>query len=519
MRAGGAHNHRGGLYDAILIKENHIAAAGGIAAAIEPRGPRPGAGRDVEVEVRDPEEIDRGARRRRRAPAARQHGPSTQLRAAVAQVGGRAQLEASGGVTLETLRAVGRDRRRLRVDGCADAFGAGARSVAQLEPAIEPLPMARPAAPGALRRGDRRAARRRSVRSRASATRSSSPTTTSCPRSRTWPTSSATRWPLAAGGRSRTAATIVFCGVHFMAETASILSPQKTVLIPDLDAGCSLAESITAAQLADWKAEHPGAVVVMYVNTSAEVKALTDYCCTSANAVAVVRHIHATHGEDTEILFGPDMLLGAYVERVLGRRDARLGRRVPRPRRDPPADIDAARAAHPEAEFLIHPECGCSTSVMEYVAAGDIDADGRPHALHRRHARATPARPSRRGSTRDRRDRGRDALPAAEAAPQVELHPRQRGGLLPLHEDDHAAQAARLACAHMRLRGEGAGRTSPSGARCRSSAWSRSAERPPPARRRLSAACSEFVGRVGAHAGDRRAPRRFRGRLRRPRRR
>ena len=102
-----------------------------------------------------------------------------------------------------------------------------------------------------------------------------------------------------------------------MAETASILSPDKTVLIPDPDAGCSLSDSITAAQLADWKAEHPGAVVVMYVNTSAEVKALTDYCCTSSNAVAVVRHIYATHGEDTEILFGPDMFLGAYVERVL----------------------------------------------------------------------------------------------------------------------------------------------------------------------------------------------------------
>ena len=110
------------------------------------------------------------------------------------------------------------------------------------------------------------------------------------------------------------ASTIAFCGVHFMAETASILSPEKTVLIPDPDAGCSLSDSITAAQLSDWKAQHPGALVVMYVNTSAEVKALTDYCCTSSNAVAVVRHIYATHGEDTEILFGPDMFLGAYVE-------------------------------------------------------------------------------------------------------------------------------------------------------------------------------------------------------------
>src|SRR5881398_1200208 len=102
------------------------------------------------------------------------------------------------------------------------------------------------------------------------------------------------------------AATIVFCGVHFMAETASILCPDKTVLIPDPDAGCSLADSITADQLRDWKSQHPGAVVVMYVNTSAEVKAETDYCCTSTNAVAVVEHILREHGSDTEILFGPD---------------------------------------------------------------------------------------------------------------------------------------------------------------------------------------------------------------------
>jgi len=172
------------------------------------------------------------------------------------------------------------------------------------------------------------------------------------------------------------ASTIAFCGVHFMAETASILSPDRTVLIPDPDAGCSLSDSITAAQLRTWKDEHPGAVVVMYVNTSAEVKALTDYCCTSSNAVAVVRHIYATHGEDTEILFGPDMFLGAFVEREVGRPmrvwdgecHVHAGIR--------PSDIAAARAAHPQAEFLIHPECGCSTAVMEYVAAGDIDADG-----------------------------------------------------------------------------------------------------------------------------------------------
>src|SRR5947208_6373248 len=122
-------------------------------------------------------------------------------------------------------------------------------------------------------------------------------------------------------GLSREAAAtdaeaIVFCGVHFMAETASILSPDKTVLIPDLDAGCSLADSITAGQLRAWKGRHPGAIVVMYVNTSAEVKAETDYCCTSSNAVAVVEHIYREHGPETEILFGPDMFLGSYVEKT-----------------------------------------------------------------------------------------------------------------------------------------------------------------------------------------------------------
>jgi quinolinate synthase len=172
------------------------------------------------------------------------------------------------------------------------------------------------------------------------------------------------------------AETIVFCGVHFMAETASILSPEKAVLLPDLDAGCSLADSITADQLRAWKAKHPGAVVVMYVNTSAEVKAETDYCVTSSNAVAVVEHIYREHGEDTEILFGPDMFLGAYVEKTLGRPmhvwdgecHVHAGIR--------PRDITSMREAHPGADFLIHPECGCSTSVMEYVASGDVDADG-----------------------------------------------------------------------------------------------------------------------------------------------
>jgi quinolinate synthase len=172
------------------------------------------------------------------------------------------------------------------------------------------------------------------------------------------------------------AAVIAFCGVHFMAETASILSPEKTVLIPDLDAGCSLADAITPAQLAAWQAQHPGAITVMYVNTTAEIKAMTDYCVTSANAVSVVEHILREHGADTEILFGPDMFLGAYVERRIGRAlhvwdgecHVHAGIR--------PADIEQVRAEHPGADFLIHPECGCSTSVMEYVAAGDLASEG-----------------------------------------------------------------------------------------------------------------------------------------------
>lgn len=189
---------------------------------------------------------------------------------------------------------------------------------------------------------------------------------------------------LARKGAATDAPVIAFCGVHFMAETSSILSPEKTVLLPDLAAGCSLADSINADQLREWKAKFPGAIVVMYVNTSAEVKAETDYCCTSSNAVKVVEHIWKEHGPDTEILFGPDMWLGAYVERATGLKDdperasrfhvwdgechVHAGIR--------PDDIVRTRKENPEAEFLIHPECGCSTQAMEYVASGEIDPDG-----------------------------------------------------------------------------------------------------------------------------------------------
>jgi len=164
------------------------------------------------------------------------------------------------------------------------------------------------------------------------------------------------------------AAVIVFCGVHFMAETAAILSPRKTVLLPDLDAGCSLAASITADQLRAWKAQHPGAVVVSYVNTTAEVKAESDYCCTSSNAAAVVRSIP----EDREILFCPDMFLGAHVERVTGRRmhiwmgECHVHAGIE------PAQLAARRREHPDAELLVHPECGCSSETLFRLASGDL---------------------------------------------------------------------------------------------------------------------------------------------------
>ncbi|HEX9236567.1 MAG TPA: quinolinate synthase NadA, partial [Actinomycetota bacterium] len=164
---------------------------------------------------------------------------------------------------------------------------------------------------------------------------------------------------------------IVFCGVHFMAETAKILSPHKTVLIPDLDAGCSLSSSITADDLRAWKAEYPGAVVVSYVNTSAEVKAESDICCTSSNAAEVVMSIP----EDREILFLPDMFLGAHVERQTGRKmhlwmgechvHARIGAQ----------EMRAKAEAEPEAELLIHPECGCSTAAIYLLGEGALPAD------------------------------------------------------------------------------------------------------------------------------------------------
>lgn len=166
--------------------------------------------------------------------------------------------------------------------------------------------------------------------------------------------------------------TIIFCGVHFMAESAKILSPEKTVLIPDARAGCSLADSITADDLRAWKAEFPDAVVVSYVNTTAEVKALTDICCTSSNAVDVVSSIDP----DREVLFLPDQFLGAHVKRVTGRTNMQIwagechvhaginGQ-----------DLTEQVEANPEAELFVHPECGCATSALYLAGEGIVPSD------------------------------------------------------------------------------------------------------------------------------------------------
>jgi quinolinate synthase len=173
------------------------------------------------------------------------------------------------------------------------------------------------------------------------------------------------------------AETIVFCGVHFMAETAKLLSPDKTVLIPTAAAGCSLAETIDATQLRAWKAQHPGAVVVAYVNTSAAVKAESDICCTSSNAVDVVASIPA----DRPVLFLPDQFLGAHVRRMTGRENLHVWLGECHVHAGiSPSDVREQVAAHPDAELLIHPECGCATSALWLTGTGDLPAD-RTHIL------------------------------------------------------------------------------------------------------------------------------------------
>ncbi|ORM08556.1 quinolinate synthase NadA [Prescottella equi] len=166
--------------------------------------------------------------------------------------------------------------------------------------------------------------------------------------------------------------TIVFCGVHFMAETAKILSPEKTVLIPDERAGCSLADSITAEQLREWKVEHPDALVVSYVNTTAEVKGLTDICCTSSNAVDVVASIDP----DREVLFLPDQFLGAHVKRVTGRENMHIWAGECHVHAGINGDeLTAKSKSHPDAELFVHPECGCATSALYLAGEGFVPED------------------------------------------------------------------------------------------------------------------------------------------------
>ena len=162
--------------------------------------------------------------------------------------------------------------------------------------------------------------------------------------------------------------TILFCGVHFMAETASIVSPDKRVLIPDLEAGCSLSDSINIDQLKKWKKEHPGAITVGYVNTTAEIKSELDYCCTSSNAVNVVNAI--PKGE--EVLFLPDMFLGSYVAKMTGRKNMQIWAGECHVHAGiTPADVEKKLAELKNAEFVIHPECSCTTPMMYDIAAGN----------------------------------------------------------------------------------------------------------------------------------------------------
>jgi len=166
--------------------------------------------------------------------------------------------------------------------------------------------------------------------------------------------------------------TILFCGVHFMAETAAIISPEKKVLIPDVAAGCSLSDSITLDQLKKWKQEHPNAIAVGYVNTTAEIKSELDYCCTSSNAVNVVKAIP----EDKEILFLPDMFLGSYVAKMTGRKNMSIWAGECHVHAGiTPEDVKEKLNTLNQAEFLIHPECSCTTPMMYDVANGSYSSN------------------------------------------------------------------------------------------------------------------------------------------------
>ena len=165
---------------------------------------------------------------------------------------------------------------------------------------------------------------------------------------------------LARSAQKTEAEIILFCGVHFMAETAAMLCPDKTVLIPDLAAGCSLADMIVPEQIRSWRSKHPDGVVVCYINTSAAVKAECDWCVTSTNGLKVIEHIPS----EREILFVPDYYLGSYLKAKTKRKIHLWKGYCPAHAAILPEQVDRLREKHPDAEFLMHPECGCTTKQM-----------------------------------------------------------------------------------------------------------------------------------------------------------
>jgi quinolinate synthase len=188
---------------------------------------------------------------------------------------------------------------------------------------------------------------------------------------------------LAQEAKKTKADVILFCGVHFMAETASIICPDRKVLVPDLEAGCSLADMVSPENIREWKAKHPEGVVVCYINTSAAVKAECDYCCTSSNADKVVASIP----EDKEVLFVPDYFLGTYVKEKLGRKNMELWRGYcPTHMLIQSSEINKIRAAHPQAEFIMHPECGCLTKSM-HLADRILSTEGMVKYVKESHAK------------------------------------------------------------------------------------------------------------------------------------
>ncbi len=449
VRCGGGSNHRMGLDDAILIKDNHVRIAGGIEPALAAVR---ASGSDLPVEI-EADTLDQvaqalhaGAERillDNMSPAEAARAVELVARACAARGLGRHRRGER-----PRLR---RDRRRLHLDRRADARRA-------LAPRLPGGHMTTSTIEGSR------------VRELQEEIRELARTRDAVILAHNYQVAEVQDVADFVGdslGLSRQAAahdasTIAFCGVHFMAETAAILAPEKTVLIPDLRAGCSLAASITADDLRAWKGRHPGAVVVSYVNTSADVKAESDYCCTSGNARAVIESIPA----DQKILFLPDLFLGLWLEKVTGRRlvlwmgecHVHAGIR--------PEDIERWHDDDPDAELLVHPECGCASQAMAYSRRADA------HPLDRGDGAVRGAVAQ---EELHHRDRGGHHPPAREGRPGQDLRPAPQGRRLPVHEDDHPREPARCP-AGQPVRGHRPAGRPPTGRGSRSSAWSRSAE-------------------------------------------